>query len=259
MSTKKDRIEEQDSDESNLIVENKPLPINPDVPAPQQQFSKNILEMQSLNNNVNQLNPAFQQTQGQQIVYHNPGNQQMQGQTGMFYAPGTQWQPNTLPNPQIQQFAYTDPNMQYQQGQNFQPGQYQNFQPSPLSQQGNFGVPNQPIQNQVSDEENRLQQMFVDPPNNTQSEGALGLQKFCGNALNCVCFPIFVVFGINRVKIGPSEIGIRLRGGAFDAYLRSGIYYVNSCLHQVRVVDCRTEMMEINSSAILTSDNVQLH
>lgn len=37
-----------------------------------------------------------------------------------------------------------------------------------------------------------------------------------------------------------------------------GIYYVNKCLYEINVIDCRTEVLEIYSPSILTNDNVQL-
>ena len=243
MSDKQDQFNDQDSDKEPLTMEEN------------KQFTSDL-----------NFVPSFE-------------IQQPQGPTGNIKHPNTQGQTSNIPPPQFQHIDYLDPNIQYQQNLNLQqpyPTNQQNLnlqqpypanqqnpnlqQPHPVNQQDNLGAHYVPAQNQMTEEERRLQAMFVSPViNNQQSEGALGIQKFCGNALNCVCLPVFALLGINRFKVGPSEVGIRLKGGAFDAYMRPGIYYENTCLYEVKIVDCRTEMMPIDSASILTSDNVQLH
>ena len=107
-----------------------------------------------------------------------------------------------------------------------------------------------------------IKAMLVDlPPSDGdgQNEGALSLQKWCGDISNFICFPFNFITGNNRYRIGPYQIGIRLKAGAFDAYLKPGIYYINTFLYEMKIVDMRAKLMEIPSESIMTSDNVQLH
>lgn len=122
---------------------------------------------------------------------------------------------------------------------------------NPIMPQGNQNIYQNPMSGRIMDARQRLQMQ------NNKMVCQRCLTCY-GNFCNVLCFCSNMMCKNNVVIIPTGTAGIQLKYGKFHKILPSGTYYINGCTDEIRLVDTKTQIQDINNVFLLTREQISV-
>lgn len=83
-----------------------------------------------------------------------------------------------------------------------------------------------------------------------------GLIAGIGSCWNFTCFCCNMCTKNNVVTIPTGNAGIKLKAGLFDSILPAGIYYINKCIEEIKLVNIKTQIVDILRVQLMTREQI---
>lgn len=134
--------------------------------------------------------------------------------------------------------------------------------PAPMTQPQNFQS-TQPMNNQQHLNPD-LQAMLLPDPKGHDSAVCAFIPMCCGWCCMGLCLPCNVCCSdfdskeSHMLRVKEGTVGLKLYLGRFEAYLVPGVYWINPCVYEIRIVSMKAQVFDNLCYKFLTQDNVEI-